>query len=69
MAMMSEYLNADSHAMEQRQTKWRRGATETEPSFRQRKYATSRIINLTIDSWLRGCDVVAVRVEDVVPSG
>ena len=25
--------------------------------------------NLAIDSYLRGCDVVAVRVDDVVPSG
>lgn len=27
------------------------------------------LFNLTIDSKLRGCDVVAVRVDDVAPSG
>jgi hypothetical protein len=30
--------------------------------------ATS-LFNLAIDSKLRGCDVVAVRVDDVAPSG
>jgi len=42
--------------------------------FRNGQYRKGRIrdlalFNLAIDSKLRGCDVVAVKVEDVAPNG
>jgi hypothetical protein len=42
----------------------------SEPSCRSRAAnATLALFNLAIDSKLHGCDVVAVRVDDVAPSG
>ena len=35
----------------------------------ERKKRDLALFNLAIDSKLRGCDVVAVRVDDVAPSG
>ncbi len=37
--------------------------------LRSRKKRDLALFNLAIDSKLRGCDVVAVRVDDVAPSG
>jgi hypothetical protein len=31
--------------------------------------SANRLFNLAIDSKLRGCDVVAIKVEDVAPNG
>src|SRR5215471_14378681 len=42
----------------------------SEPSCRSRDAnGDLALFNLAIDSKLRGCDVVAVRVEDVAPNG
>ena len=64
------------HALEQRQAD--RGETSLRPkhvwSIRTRLLVEGRIrdlaqFNLAIDSKLRGCDVVAIKVEDVAPNG
>ena len=64
------------HALEQRQAD--RGETSLRPkhvwSIRTRLLVKGRIrdlalFNLSIDSKLRGCDVVAIKVEDVAPNG
>ena len=64
------------HALEQRQAD--RGETSPRPkhvwSIRTRLLVEGRIrdlalFNLAIDSKLRGCDVVAIKVEDVAPNG
>ena len=42
----------------------------SEPSSRSiSEPATLALFNLAIDSKLRGCDVVALKVEDVAPNG
>ena len=45
-----------------------RGATRTKLQIEGKKRDLA-LFNLAIDSKLRGCDVVAVRVDDVAPSG
>jgi hypothetical protein len=62
--------------LEQRQAHRRETAATTEPvwSIRTELQMAGRkrdlaLFNLAIDSKLRGCDVVAARVDDVPPSG
>jgi integrase len=68
--------NHQAHALEQRQAD--RGETSTankarlvnQNSIADRAANTDlALFNLAIDSKLRGCDVVAVKVEDVAPNG
>lgn len=62
--------------MEQGKACWTQAASEAKPSWaiRTRLQIENRkrdlaLFNLAIDSKLRGCDVVAIRVEDVAPGG
>jgi hypothetical protein len=68
-------LNAAARALEQRQAHRPEATTAAKTCMvdpypiadgRTRDLA---MFNLAIDSKLRGCDVVALRVEDVAPSG
>lgn len=62
--------------MEQREADWAQAAAlaktrlvNTNSIAVDRKKPRPRVINLAIDSKLRGCDVVALKAEDVAPAG
>jgi hypothetical protein len=62
--------------LEQRQDRRRQTTAATKPRLVDPDQAADRgrkrdlaLFNLAIDSKLRGCDLVAVRVDDVAPSG
>ena len=60
--------------MEQGQDRWREAAPKTQARLvhqyeRSRAGSELALFNLAIDSKLRGCDVVSIKVEDVVPRG
>jgi integrase len=75
--------NANTELPAPRRTPWNKGKlTGAKPPLRQKHVWAIRtklqidqrtrdlaLFNLAIDSKLRGCDVVALRVEDVAPNG
>lgn len=75
--------DAKQHSVPTHRTPWNKGKLiGAEPPLRpnqvwsirtrlliERKCGDLALFNLAIDSKLRGCDVVALRVEDVAPSG
>ena len=75
--------NANSELLAPKQIPWNKGKlTGAKPPLRQKHVWAIRIklqieqrtrdlalFNLAIDSKLRGCDVVALKVEDVAPNG
>ena len=68
---------SSSATVEQGQARWREASVavksrlvDQDPNCRSKAACgISALFNLAIDSKLRGCDVVAVRVDDVAPSG
>ena len=76
-------LDKDSRATVARRTPWNKGKLiEAKPPLRpnqvwsirtrlliERRTRDLALFNLAIDTKLRGCDVVALRVEDVAPNG
>jgi len=76
-------LDKDSRATVARRTPWNKGKLiEAKPPLRpnqvwsirtrlliERRTRDLALFNLAIDSKLRGCDVVALGVEDVAPTG
>ena len=62
--------NANSVLPAPKRTPWNKGKlTGAKPPLRPKHVSDLAMFNLAIDSKLRGCDVVALKVEDVAPSG